>query len=201
MVIASRTDVGQSKGLAVRRGLRSLLRRTRSFFGCRLTAPSFWCVVIAVLLMPATSWAQLKPDPPPPGLHGSQPTRLEPDTRPAPTRTVPPAPPAPVEETVAAPAVKKTVERAPEPPEAQTARPAPRQVSPQPVRAAGRPFASKQKLSRRAPRRTATLTLISSDSDSRPYVLAALSLAVLVLGSGTLLTVLARLRSTRQGLA
>lgn len=40
------------------------------------------------------------------------------------------------------------------------------------------------------------VALVSSDPESRPYAAAAFSLVVLVLGSATLLTVLARLRST-----
>jgi hypothetical protein len=44
------------------------------------------------------------------------------------------------------------------------------------------------------------LALVSSDPDSGPYLAAALSLAVLVFGSATLLTVLARLRPARRRL-
>jgi hypothetical protein len=72
-------------------------------------------------------------------------------------------------------------------------------------RAAGRPFVSSQKPTRRPPRaRTApvrprdALALVSSDADSGPYLAAGLSLAVLVLGSATLLAVLTRLRPARR---
>jgi hypothetical protein len=72
----------------------------------------------------------------------------------------------------------------------------------------GRPFAESQKLRRRPPavevervRPRTTLWLVSSERDNRPYAAAALSLAVLVLGSGTLLTVLTRLRPVRGRLA
>jgi hypothetical protein len=72
-------------------------------------------------------------------------------------------------------------------------------------RAAGRPFASSQKPTRRPPRaQTArvypskALALVSSDADSGPYLAAAFSLAVLVLGSATLLAVLTRLRPARR---
>jgi hypothetical protein len=74
-------------------------------------------------------------------------------------------------------------------------------------RAAGRPFASSQKPTRRPPRVRVTpvrprdaLALVSSDADSGPYLAAALSLAVLVLGSATLLAVLTRLRPARRRL-
>jgi hypothetical protein len=72
-------------------------------------------------------------------------------------------------------------------------------------RAAGRAFASSQKPTRRPPRPRVTpmrsrdaLALVSSDADSGPYLAAALSLAVLVLGSATLLAVLTRLRPARR---
>lgn len=74
-------------------------------------------------------------------------------------------------------------------------------------RAGGRPFASSQKPTRRPPRAQAAavrtrdaVALVSSDPDSGPYLAAALSLAVLVLGSATLLTVAARLRPARRRL-
>jgi hypothetical protein len=210
VVLASMTDVGQLKGFAVPRGLRSLLRRTRSFWGCSRTAPSFMGVVIAALLVPASSWAQPPtPDPPPPGVRGSPPTSLGPDGPPARARTVPPTPPAPIRETVAPPPVEETVVT---PPVGVTAAPTPRkqvtQTTPRPQKRApqtsasppGRLFVFTEKLARRAPRAAATIQTFSADDDSRPYVLAALSLAVVALGSGTLLTVLSRLRSTRQGL-
>jgi hypothetical protein len=211
VVLASITDVGRLKGFAVPRGLRSLLRRTRSFGGCSLTAPSFMGIVIAALLVPASSWAQPPtPDPPPPGVRGSPPTSLEPDGPPGRARTAPPTPPAPIRETVAPPRVEETVVT---PPVDVTAAPTPQkqvvQKAPRPQKRArqesvsppGRLFVFTEKLARRAPRAAATIQTLSADDDSRPYVLAALSLAVLALGSGTLVTVLSRLRSTRQGLA
>jgi hypothetical protein len=212
VVLASLTDVGQLKGCAVPRGLRSLLRRTRSCRGRRCTAPSFAGVLIAVLLAPGSSWAQPPPgpDPPPPGVHGSPPTRLKPDGPPARARTtVSPAPPAPIQKTVAAPPADETIVR---PPVEETADPTPdtraRQTTPQPpIRVfrkadlARRQPARLEEPARRAPQAAAAIHSLSGDPDSRPYVLAALSLAVLALGSGTLLTVLSRLRSSGQGLA
>jgi hypothetical protein len=44
------------------------------------------------------------------------------------------------------------------------------------------------------------LELLPSDRDAQPYFAAALSLAVLVLGSATLLTVLTRMRPARRRL-
>jgi hypothetical protein len=86
-------------------------------------------------------------------------------------------------------------------------KPKPERASTPRSRAAGRPFASSQKPTRRPPRAPTapvrphdTLELVSSDRDSGPYLAAALSLAVLVLGSATLLTVSARLRSVRRRL-
>jgi hypothetical protein len=209
VVLASAADVGQLKGFAVPRGLRSLLRRRRSFWGCRRTAPSFVSVAVAVLFVPATSWAQPAPDPPPPGLHGSQPTRLAPDGPPARRSSVPPAPPAPiaeatptpVAETVATPPVEDMAGSTTEPRSARTAPAPPKRASRRIAPPAGRRFALTDKPARWAPRASPTIQGLSSDPDSRPYLVAALSLAVLALGSGTLVTVLSRLRSTRQGLA
>jgi hypothetical protein len=70
----------------------------------------------------------------------------------------------------------------------------------------GRQFAPSKEPARRAPPTPAAhgndaVALFSSDPNSRPYLLAALALAVLVLGSGTLLTVLARLRPERRRMA
>jgi hypothetical protein len=45
-----------------------------------------------------------------------------------------------------------------------------------------------------------TLELVPSERDAQPYFAAALSLAVLVLGSATLLTILTRLRAARRRL-
>jgi hypothetical protein len=208
VVLASMTDVGQLKGFAVPRGLRSLLRRTRSFRGCRRTAPSFAGVVIALLLVPASSWAQAPPpDPPPPGVHGSSPTRLEPDRPPARERAASPVPAAPIEKTAPAP-VEETVVTPPVDVTAPAPQTAVAQATPRPQKRVtqksasppDRSFVLTDKPARRAPRAVQTIHRFSSDPDSRPYLLAALSLAVLALGSGTLLTVLSRLRSTRQGL-
>jgi hypothetical protein len=104
-------------------------------------------------------------------------------------------------------------------PRAAPSRPRPARAQPKPAqpkavrastpraRAAGRPFASSQKQTRRPPRVRAArvrprevLALVSSDPDSGPYLAAALSLGVLVLGSATLLTVLTRLRPARRRL-
>jgi hypothetical protein len=205
VVLASTTDVGQRKVLAVRRGLRSLLRRTRSRQDRRRIAPLSCCAALAALLVPPASLAQPpKPDPPPPGLRGSQPTRLDPDARPGGTRTVPPAPPAVVEESIPE-AVEETAPVV-ETPQPEATPPVPRptvkRVAPKRVDPVGRQFTLEAKLSRWDPRvATTSLAQFSSDPDSHPYLVAALSLAVLALGSGTLLTVLARLKSTRHGLA
>lgn len=100
------------------------------------------------------------------------------------------------------PAAPRTVPSRPRPARAQRK---PVRTSTPRDRAAGRPFASSQKPTRRPPRaRTApvrprdALALVSSDADSGPYLAAALSLAVLVLGSATLLAVLTRLRPARR---
>lgn len=70
----------------------------------------------------------------------------------------------------------------------------------------GRQFAPSKTPARRAPPAPAAhgndaVALFSSDPNSRAFLLAALALAVLVLGSGTLLTVLARLRPERRRMA
>jgi hypothetical protein len=203
VLLASMTDVGQRKVLAVRRGLRSLLRRTRSRQGRRGTTPLCCCAVIAALLLPVAAWAQPKPDPPPPGVHKSEPTRLDPDRRPARTSRVPPAPPAPVQEPAAPPVqepVQQTVVRVVETPQRQTSPPAPPRTGPKRARPVGRLFAAEVKLPRRPPDAIASVERVSSDTDSRSYLVAALSLGVLALGSATLLSVLARLRHTRHGL-
>jgi hypothetical protein len=91
------------------------------------------------------------------------------------------------------------VEQAP----VQSARPKARRASPKGPAGPTRQFALSAKPARRAPpavRVSPIHHFSSSDSDSRPYLLAALSLAVLALGSGTLLTVVSRVRFTRQGL-
>jgi hypothetical protein len=70
----------------------------------------------------------------------------------------------------------------------------------------GRHFAASKQPVRRPPQppeagRREVVAFFSSTPDSRPYFLAALSLAVFVLGTGTLLAVLTRLGSTRRELA
>jgi hypothetical protein len=113
------------------------------------------------------------------------------------------------------PTVDQPVTAPPPPPVAPTtvpSRPRPASAQRKAVRtstprggAAGRPFASSQKPTRRPPRARAApvrpreaLALVSSDADSGPYLAAGLSLAVLVLGSATLLAVLTRLRPARR---
>jgi hypothetical protein len=100
------------------------------------------------------------------------------------------------------PVAPRTVPSRPRPASAQR-KPA-RESTPK-ARATGRPFASSQKPTRRPPRARVTrvpprhaIALVSSDPDSGPYRAAALSLAVLVLGSATLLAVLTRLRPARR---
>jgi hypothetical protein len=114
---------------------------------------------------------------------------------PEPTVDQPVAPPPP-------PVAPTTVPSRPRPASAQQK---PVRTSTPRGRAAGRPFASSQKPTRRPPRARVTpvrsrdaLALVSSDADSGPYLAAALSLAVLVFGSATLLTVLTRLRPARR---
>jgi hypothetical protein len=203
VVLASMTGRRATEGVAVQRGLRSLLRRTGSSEDGRRFASACTCGLLAFLLAPAAAWGQPTPDPPPPGERGSQPTNLKPDTRPGAAEAAPPAPPAPRQETVA------PVAEPPAPPavatQPQAVRPAPRAV-PATTRPAGRAFAPSQKPARRAvpqperARPAVALPILSTDSNTHAYVIAALSLAVLALGSGTLVTVLTRLRSTRQGL-
>ena len=118
-----------------------------------------------------------------------------------------PSPDATVDQPVLAPPPPVAPRTAP-------ARPRPTRTQPKPVRAggprgrpAGRRFAPSQKPTRRPPRVQAArvrpsdaLALVSSDSESAPYRAAALSLAVFVFGSATLLTVLTRLRPARRRL-
>jgi hypothetical protein len=199
-VLASKRDEGQRKVLAVQKGLRSLLRGTRSRQGRRRIAPLFWCVVAAgVLTMPAAAWAQPRPDQPPPRLPDDAPAALEPD---APVRAVstapaPASPPAPPDHALEAPQ--------PPQPQPQSEVPVLPAVTKPRAQPAGRHFVLSTKPQRRFPPvveaaadRTISLSSLSYEPNSRPYVLAALCLVVLVLGSGTLLTVLARLRPTRE---
>jgi hypothetical protein len=125
-------------------------------------------------------------------LRNDAPTTLKPD---APVRTAssaaparPPAPTASAEETL----------------QPQSEPPVPKIVATTETQPAGRQFAQ-PKPQRRSPpvaesavARTISFSSLSYEPNSRPYVLAALCLVVLVLGSGTLLTVLARLRPTRE---
>jgi hypothetical protein len=126
-----------------------------------------------------------------------------------------PSPEAPVVSRSPEPTVEQPVTAPPPPPVAPRtvpSRPRPARAQRKPVpastprgRAAERPFASSQKPARRLPRPRVTavrsrdaLALVSSDADSGPYLAAALSLAVLVVGSATLLAVLTRLRPARR---
>lgn len=144
-------------------------------------------------------------------------------SRPAEPPAAPPAAEAPVESPSAeAPVVTRTPEPTvdqpvtpPPPPVAPRAAPSraanaqrkPERASTPSDPAAGRPFASSQKPARRPPHARVTpvrspdaVALVSADPDSGPYLAAAFSLAVLVLGSATLLTVSARLRPARRRL-
>ena len=203
MVLASMADVGQRKELAVQSGLPALLRRTRSRQGRRRISPSLCCVLIAVALVPGAAFAAPPPpDPPPPGVLESAPTRLSPDVQPPASATVtavpvpaaaPPSPavlPGPVDSSVA-PVVETS------PPARGQARS--RRVS-NPPAAPVRPFVHAAEGMRRPPPAAEPL-LAFSVGDTRPSLLAAFSLAVLVLGSGTLIIVLARLQPARRGLA
>jgi hypothetical protein len=182
-----------------------LLRRTGSSQdGGRFASACSCGLVVFFLLAPAAAWGQPTPDPPPPGERGSQPTNLTPDARPGTDEAAPPAPAATPRQETVAPVVEP-----PAPPavttQPQAVRPA-RKAVPATTRPAGRAFALSQKPERRAvpqperARPAVALPILSTDSNTHAYVIAALSLAVLALGSGTLLTVLARLRSTSQGL-
>jgi hypothetical protein len=190
-----------TEGVAVQRGLRSLLRRTGSSRDGGRFASACSCGLVVFLLAPAAAWGQPAPDPPPPGLRGSDPTSLKPDARAEARTTAPRTPPAPPP-----PAVAPAVEP-PAPPavttQPQAVQPAPKAV-PVTTRPPSRAFDLSQKPDRRAvpqaEQAAVALPILSTDSNTHAYVIAALSLAVLALGSGTLLTVLARLRSTRQGL-
>lgn len=182
--------------LAVQKGLRSLLRGTRSRQGRRRMAPLFWCAVAAsVLTMPAAAWAQPEPDQPPPGLRQDDPTALEPDARVRAVSTVPASPSAPPDLAVETP---QPLSEPSEPTVVTTPRAQP----------AGRHFVGSTKPQRRSPPavetasgRTISLSSMSYEPNSRPYLLAAFCLVLLVLGSGTLLTVLARLRPNRERVA
>ena len=117
------------------------------------------------------------------------------------------SPEATVDQPVTAPPPPVAPRPAPSRPRPARAQPKPERASTPRSRAAGRPFASSQKPTRRPPRAPAApvrprdaLAPVSSDRDSGPYLAAALSLAVLVFGSGTLLTVSARLRPVRRRL-
>jgi hypothetical protein len=192
--------------VAVEKGLPSLLRRTRSHQGRRRTSPSFCCVVVAALLVPAGAAASAPtPDPPPPGEFESPPTSLTPDGLPRPADEAPPAPPpAPIERTttVLEENAVTPVPRAVEPP-VETPQPVAKRVAGDRADSLGRRYAARKQLARRTPRppearTTEVVSFLSSTPDSRPYFLAAISLAVFVLGTATLLAVLARLGSTRR---
>jgi hypothetical protein len=123
-----------------------------------------------------------------------------------------------VEQPVSSRSSVATAEPPPPPPPAvapQARRPRPATARQKPVRAStprARPerrrFAALEKQRRWQGRDEASrvptvdvVALVSSDPESRPYGAAAFSLAVLVLGSATLLIVLARLRATGRRLA
>jgi hypothetical protein len=120
------------------------------------------------------------------------------------TRTPEPTVDQPVTAPPPPPVAPKAVPSRPRP---ASAKRKPERASTPSGRAAGRPFASSQKPARRPPRVAAApvrssdrLELVPSDRDAQPYFAAALSLAVLVLGSATLLTVLTRMRPARRRL-
>jgi hypothetical protein len=196
------TDEGEGK-VAVEKGLPSLLRRTRSRQGRRRISPSFCCAVIAGVLVPASvAFPAPSPDPPPPGEFESPPTALAPDRQPRPPVDVPPSPPpAPAEPEPSTPVEQVVV------PPVETPQPAAKRVTSPRAQSVGRQFAGSKNPARRTPpppeaRRNEVVTFFSSAApDSRPYLLAAFSLAVFLVGTGTLLTVLTRLGSTRRGLA
>jgi hypothetical protein len=86
----------------------------------------------------------------------------------------------------------------------ETPQPAAKRVISPRAQSVGRRFAGAKDAARRTPpapeaRRNEVVTLFASASpDSRPYFLAAFSLAVFVLGTGTLLAVLTRVGSLRR---
>src|SRR5688572_4061147 len=130
-------DEEQGK-VAVAQGLPSLLRRTRSHQGRRPIAPSFWCVIVAGLLVPSVALsAPPQPDPPPPGVLEPSPTALDPDAQPdAPlvrTTSVPATTPPPISKP-ASPAVTTS--------SGQLSREAPARVSTPRTQPAGRRFAN-----------------------------------------------------------
>lgn len=195
-------DEAQGK-VAVEKGLPSLLRRTRSRQGRRRLSPSFCCAVVAGVLVPAgVAFPAPTPDPPPPGEFESPPTSLAPDRQPQPADKVPPSPPpAPVEQEPTNPVDQVVV------PPVETRQPTPKRTTSPRARSVGRQFAGSKTPARRTPappeaQRNEVVAFFSSGGpDSRPYFLAAFSLAVFVLGTGTLLTVLTRVGFTRRGVA
>jgi hypothetical protein len=199
---------GQQGKVAVEKGLPSLLRRTRSRQDRRRISPSFCCVIVAGVLVPAgAAFSAPVPDPPPPGEFPSPPTSLAPDRQPRRHVEAPPAPPAPVEQATTAPIEQTTtvpVRPAVEAP-VDTPQPVVKRVATPRPDSVGRQYAASKQPARRTPRppearRNDVVTFFSSTRDSRPYFLAAFSLAVFVLGTGTLLAVLTRLGSTRREL-
>jgi hypothetical protein len=195
------TDEGQGK-VAVEKGLPSLLRRKRSRHGRRRISPSFCCVIVAGVLVPAgAAFSAPSPDPPPPGEFPSPPTSLTPDRQPRRHAEVPPPPPpTPVEQTTTAPVEETTIA-----PVRQVVDP-PKRVAKSRPDSVGRQYAASKQPARRTPRppedrRNVVVAFFSSTPDSRPYLLAAFSLAVFVLGTGTLLALVTRLGSSRRELA
>jgi hypothetical protein len=197
----------EQRKVAVEKGLPSLLRRTRSHEGRRRTSPLFCCVVVAALLVPAGAVASAPtPDPPPPGEFESPPTSLTPDGLPRSADEAPPAPPpAPIERATTVLVEENAVTpvpRAVEPP-VETPQPVAKRVAGDRADSLGRRYAATKQPARRTPRppearTTDVVAFLSSTPDSRPYFLAAMSLVVFVLGTATLLAVLARLGSTRR---
>ena len=196
----------QRRKVAVEKGLPSLLRRERSRQGRRRYAPLFWCAVAAAGFVPAGAFSAPSPDPPPPGAFESPRTSLAPDTRPRRTG-VATTPPAPVEQVPPTPAQQMPSSRVEQvKPPRVTPRPAANRPSTPRPDSSGRRFVPSEKATRWLPpadpiRPDRAVALPSSTPDRRPYLLAAFSLGVFVLGTGTLLTVLARLGSIHRGLA
>jgi hypothetical protein len=200
----------ERRKVAVEKGFPSLLRRTRSRQGRRRTSPPFCCVVVAALLVPAgAALSAPTPDPPPPGEFESPPTSLTPDGLPRPADEAPLAPsPAPPERTTTV-LVEETADTpVPQPvePPVETPQPVAKRVAGERAGSVGRQYGAAKQPARRTPRppearTTDVVAFLSSTPDSRPYFLAALSLAVFVLGTATLLAVLARLGSTRREVA
>jgi hypothetical protein len=178
-------DEGQRK-VAVEKGLTSL-RRNRSRCDRRSFVLSLALVLHFVVSAPATHAAP-DPDPPPPGLHGTP--------RPAPPAAPPASPPSPppaiTAVTPVAPSPVAPPPVAPQPvappPVAALPEPPPSRAQPEP-----QPRSERSRLARRPPPMdgAARVRLLVSQaeaaSDDKPFLLAALALGVVALGSTTLL--------------